>query len=181
MKDWRSARRVADIDWGIWQPTERATLLFVIADGRVLLIDKKTGLGAGKVNGPGGRIVPGESDEAAAVREVEEELLVTPTGVERRGQLDFQFTDGYGLTAIVFTATGFRGVPTETREAHPRWCPLDGVPYDLMWADDRLWFPVMLAGDGFAGRFIFDGDAMLDWWLRRLPGSGSPAGRRDGL
>jgi hypothetical protein len=31
-----------------------------------------------------------------------------------------------------------------------------------MWADDRLWFPLMLAGQGFAGWFVFEGDAMLD-------------------
>ncbi len=166
-----AVRRVADIDWSSWKPTERATLLFVITGGRVdgsavpevLLIDKKTGLGAGKVNGPGGRIEPGESDLAAAVREVREELAVVPEGVTRRGELSFQFVDGYGLQAVVFTATGLRGTPTESREARPRWCRLHAVPYDLMWADDRLWFPLMLAGGSFEGEFVFDGDAMLDW------------------
>ncbi len=159
------ARRVADIDWTTWRPTERATLLFVITGGRVLLIDKKTGLGTGKVNGPGGRVEPREEDQAAAIREVQEELLVTPTGVARRGQLSFQFTDGYGLVAVVFTATGYEGTPAETREARPRWCAVDAVPYDLMWEDDRLWFPRMLAGGSFEGWFVFEGDRMLDWRL----------------
>ena len=36
------------------------------------------------------------------------------------------------------------------------------IPYDQMWADDRLWLPLMLDGTAFSGRFIFDGDAMLD-------------------
>jgi 8-oxo-dGTP diphosphatase len=31
-----------------------------------------------------------------------------------------------------------------------------------MWADDRLWFPLMLAGQSFQGRFLFDGDTLLD-------------------
>jgi 8-oxo-dGTP diphosphatase len=155
-------RTVAGIDWPAWRPTERATLLFVIRDGEVLLIRKKTGLGAGKINGPGGRIDPGESDEAGAVREVEEELLVTPTGVRKAGELFFQFTDGYALHGAVYTATGFTGTPTETREAAPLWCPVDAIPYDDMWADDRLWFPLMLAGKGFTGWFVFEGDDMLD-------------------
>ena len=30
-----------------------------------------------------------------------------------------------------------------------------------MWADDRLWFPLMLAGQSFQGRFLFDGDILL--------------------
>ena len=50
--------RVSDVDWTNWTPTERATLLFVIRDGQMLLIHKKKGLGAGKINGPGGRIEP---------------------------------------------------------------------------------------------------------------------------
>jgi 8-oxo-dGTP diphosphatase len=157
-----AARTVAAIDWTAWRPTERATLLFVIRGGEVLLIRKKTGLGAGKVNGPGGRIEPGESDEAGAIREVEEELRVTPTGVRWAGDLYFQFRDGYALHGVVFTATGIEGVPTETLEAAPLWRRIDAIPYDEMWADDRLWFPLMLAGRGFRGWFVFEGDAMLD-------------------
>jgi len=63
-------RMVRDIDWASWTPTERATLLFVLRDGQILLIHKKTGLGAGKINGPGGRIEPGESAQEGAIREV---------------------------------------------------------------------------------------------------------------
>jgi len=73
------------VDWETWVPTERATLLFVIKDGQVLLIHKKKGLGAGKINGPGGRLEPGETPEQAAIREVQEELLVTPVNSRRVG------------------------------------------------------------------------------------------------
>ncbi|MEO1370466.1 MAG: NUDIX domain-containing protein, partial [Acidobacteriota bacterium] len=63
------ARRVAEIDWRRWRPTDRATLVFVIDGGRILLIRKKRGLGAGKVNGPGGRLEAGETPVQCAVRE----------------------------------------------------------------------------------------------------------------
>ena len=56
-------RSFDEVPWPDWQASERATLLFVIRDGQVLLIDKKRGLGAGKVNGPGGHIEPGESPQ----------------------------------------------------------------------------------------------------------------------
>ena len=49
-------RTVNDIDWTTWQPQQRATLLFVIQGNQVLLIHKKRGLGAGNINGPGGRL-----------------------------------------------------------------------------------------------------------------------------
>ena len=70
---------MSEIDWPSWSPGDRATLLFVIRDGEVLLIRKKRGLGAGKINGPGGRIEAGESPLEAAIREVQEEVGVTPT------------------------------------------------------------------------------------------------------
>ena len=156
------ARRVRDIDWQTWVPDEKATLLFVIRDGQILLIDKKTGLGAGKINGPGGRIEPGETAQEGAVREVQEELCVTPTGVREAGELYFQFVDGYSLHGTVFTATGFEGELCETREATPRWTPITAIPYGRMWADDSLWLPLLLKGQRFIGWFIFDGDTMLD-------------------
>jgi 8-oxo-dGTP diphosphatase len=160
-----TARVLSEIDWTSWSAVDEATLLFVIQDGRVLLIRKKRGLGAGKINGPGGRIHAGETPLAAAVREVEEELCITPHEIAESGELSFQFVDGYSIHVHVFRAEGFRGEPTETSEAIPLWHATDDMPYDEMWADDRHWLPHLFAGRRFAGRFIFDGDAMLDFVL----------------
>lgn len=154
--------RVHDIDWPAWTPRQRATLLFVVRDGRVLLIHKKRGLGAGKVNGPGGRIDPGETPRQCAIRETREELLVTPTGVRAAGELRFHFLDGLSIHGFVFRADDCDGEPQETDEAIPLWTPVDAVPYDRMWADDRHWLPLLLAGTPFDGRFTFDADRMLD-------------------
>lgn len=149
------------MDWTHWTPRERATLCFIVKDGRVLLIRKKRGLGAGKINAPGGKLEPGESARDAAVRETREEIGVTPLGVEEGGELHFQFADGYSLQCAVFLARDFEGEPVETAEAAPFWVSLDAIPYDEMWADDRHWLPLLLAGRGFAGFFTFDGETML--------------------
>ena len=155
-------KRVDALDWAAWTPAQRATLLFVVRGGEVLLIHKKRGLGAGKINGPGGRLEPGETPAQAAVREVEEELRVTPTGVRECGELSFQFMDGFSIHVVVFRADGCVGEPAETDEAVPLWARLDAIPYERMWQDDPHWLPLMLAGQPFRGYFIFDGDAMLD-------------------
>jgi 8-oxo-dGTP diphosphatase len=155
-------RTLHDLDWTRWEPRDVATLVFVVRDGRILLIRKKRGLGAGKINGPGGRLEPGEAPEAGAVREVEEELRVTPVGLRELGENRFQFVDGYSIHVFVFAATDCRGEPTETDEAAPLWVGLDAIPYTEMWEDDRLWLPLVLEGRRFTGRFLFDGDAMLD-------------------
>ncbi|MFU8780699.1 MAG: 8-oxo-dGTP diphosphatase [Kiritimatiellia bacterium] len=155
-------RTLTDIDWKNWQPKEQATLLFVIQNRQILLIHKKRGLGAGNINGPGGRLEPGETPIEAAVRETQEELCITPKGVDYAGELFFQFTDGHSIHGIVFTATGYEGEPTETDEATPLWTPIDQIPYARMWADDRHWIPLMLTGKKFHGYFIFDNHEMLD-------------------
>jgi len=163
---------IKDVDWRTWNPTERATLLFILRDGHILLIHKKTGLGAGKINGPGGRSDPGETPMEGAVREVQEELCVTPTGVREAGELSFQFVDGYSLHGSVFSADGFQGELCETREAAPLWTPLDRIPYERMWADDALWLPLLIQRRGFQGFFIFDGDTMLDSLVKETSARG---------
>jgi 8-oxo-dGTP diphosphatase len=170
-------RKVSEIDWPGWQPREEATLVFVVSGGEMLLMRKKRGLGAGKINGPGGRIERGESSLECAVREVREELCVTPLGLEDAGENAFQFVDGYSIRVFVFRASGFLGEPAETEEGAPLWTPLDEIPYHEMWEDDRLWLPLVLSGQRFRGRFIFDGDAMLDHQLEltaTAPGGGGP-------
>lgn len=155
-------RSLADIDWDAWTPKDDAVLLFVIQNGNALLIRKKRGLGAGKINAPGGRMEPGETPEQAALRETREEVCVEASAPRRRGRLRFQFTDGYALACHVMSSDSCVGEPRETDEAIPQWSPLDALPYDEMWADDRLWLPLMLAGRPFRGRFIFDGERMVD-------------------
>ena len=154
-------KKLDDVDWARWRPTQRATLCFVVRDGEVLLIRKKRGLGAGKINGPGGRLEADETPRECAIRETQEELCVTPTGVREAGLLRFQFVDGLALEGTVFTASNCIGDARETDEAIPQWTSLDALPFDEMWADDELWFPHMLAGRYFTGRFLFDDDRLL--------------------
>lgn len=154
-------RSLDDVDWSTWVPTDIAVLLFVIRGGEALLIRKKRGLGAGKINAPGGRIEPGETPEEAAIRETVEEVCVTPSAPRRRGHLRFQFADGYALECHVLSSDSCEGEMAETDEAAPRWVRLDALPYDEMWDDDRHWLPLMLSGRPFRGRFIFDGERMV--------------------
>jgi len=158
-------RTVAEIDWAHWQPVDKGTLLFVVQDRQILLIRKKRGLGAGKINGPGGRLDDGESPLECAIREVGEELCVRPSGIREGGQLLFQFVDGYSIHVWVFRADDVAGTPEETDEASPLWVDLDAIPYEQMWPDDEIWLPLLLERRPFHGRFVFDGDHMLDYEL----------------
>jgi 8-oxo-dGTP pyrophosphatase MutT (NUDIX family) len=158
--------RASDLDAPTWQPKDRATLMFVMRPQETLLIRKLRGLGQGKINAPGGRQDPGETMLEAAIRETIEEVGVTPTNPRFRGELRFEFRDGYRLECHVFSSDGGEGEPRETPEAIPLWVPLSHIPYAEMWADDAYWLPLMLSGrTPFSGRFVFDGDKMLDHTL----------------
>ena len=78
------------------------------------------------------------------------------------GQHAFQFVDGYSIFVHVYRASDLEGTPVETDEALPLWFDLNQVPYSEMWEDDQYWLPLVIAGRRFAGRWIFDGDHMLD-------------------
>jgi 8-oxo-dGTP diphosphatase len=105
----------------------------------------------------------------SAIRETVEELCVTPREVWQVGEIFFEFRDGLLLHGAVFRADDFAGTPTETDEAVPLWTPVDEIPYDEMWADDRYWLPHLLAGEKFRAVFHFDGDQLLAARVECLP------------
>ena len=154
-----------DIDWNNWVAVAPATLVFVIQNREILLIRKKRGLGAGKINGPGGKLEPGETPVACAVRETQEEIGITPSEPTLLGELKFQFTDGFSTHVYVYRADAFTGTPVETSEAIPLWFAFNEIPYTEMWEDDKFWIPMLLEGQSFKGKFLFDDDIMLDYEL----------------
>ncbi len=145
-----------------WRPVDLATLLFIVQGENVLLIRKKRGLGAGKINGPGGKIDPGETPLRCAVREIQEELVINTLDPVHHGEVRFQFIDGYSVHVHVYVATEFTGTPTETDEALPLWFDKKDIPYEEMWADDVIWLPRVLNGETVNGRFLFDEDVLLE-------------------
>lgn len=136
----------------------------------MLLGMKKRGFGAGRWNGFGGKLHEGETLEQAAVRETEEEVAITPRDLEERGVLEFTFEHNPELLEVhVFKAGNWAGEPQETEEMRPEWFKIKQIPYDEMWADDKIWLPLFLEGKQFKGRFLFDeNDQILSQKLQIL-------------
>ena len=98
------------IDWSTWDPNMHATLLFILRGKEVLLIHKKTGLGAGKVNAPGGKMEKGETAEQAAIREVREEVKIevdSPTEMEFCVS-NLLMMNAWRCTALFFALLNFK-------------------------------------------------------------------------
>jgi 8-oxo-dGTP diphosphatase len=157
------------VDWTNWISAEEATLLYIVQRHRILFIRKKRGLGAGKLNGAGGRVEDGESPLAAARRELTEELGITALDVAKHGEVWFQVLDGTAIRIHVYAAPKYTGEPRETAEAVPVWSAVDEIPYDRMWADDRYWLPVLLKGGHFLMRALFDDDRLVSHEIDVMP------------
>ncbi|MCL2831585.1 MAG: NUDIX domain-containing protein [Treponema sp.] len=158
-----SGINIDSIDWKVWTPDEKSVIVFIIdkKQNRTLLIHKKTGLGAGKINAPGGRIEKGETAAQAAVRECREEVSMTPLGLQKRAELYFHFTTGYRLYCEAFISNAWEGEPANSYEAEPFWCGLGDIPWEKMWEDDRDWLPSAIDGKKVKGYFIFNDDDMI--------------------
>jgi 8-oxo-dGTP diphosphatase len=178
-----NVKSVSEIDWSTWQARDLATLVFVIREGRILLIRKKRGLGKGKVNGPGGKLDPGENAVECAARECHEELGITVSNLECMGEHKFQFIDGYSIHCWVFRTPDVEGEAYETDEAVPLWTDISEIPYDEMWEDDRIWLPMIIDGTPFTANWVFDDDRMLDYELKNveqvIPGGRRPPSKKD--
>lgn len=140
-------------------PAKQATLLFLIKDNGILLAMKKRGFGAGRWNGVGGKPEANETMEAAAVRECQEEIGVTPQEFKQVAELDFYFPEyksNLDVHVVVYLCTQWQGEPVETEEMKPQWYNNDAIPYDSMWEDDKDWLPQVLAGKYVEAWFRFD-------------------------
>ena len=159
-----------------WQPDLTGTLLFLAAEDRVLLIRKKRGHGAGKINGPGGKLDAGETPADCAVRETLEETGLSVQDPRLAALMRFVELEGEDWLGYIFVASRYQGQPRETAEAVPQWFSLSEIPYDEMWEDDRIWLPRILAGEIVAGDFLFRRGVLLAHRLRCL-GRGESARR----
>ena len=140
-----------------------ATLCF-LTDGtpptKVLLGRKKVGLGAGKFNGYGGKVEPGERIEMAVIRELFEEstIQVEENQLQKMGVITFTEPGEQDWQTHVYLVPVWQGSPNETREMTHHWFAVDEIPYDQMWADDQYWLPHVLKGKRVTATIDFNAD-----------------------
>lgn len=131
----------------------------------ILLGEKLTGLGTGKLVGAGGKLESGEDARAAAVREVHEELGVTldPADLEPISLITYPFVDrdDWSQRSHGFIARTWSGEPRSSEELAPHWFPVDDIPFDRMWADARTWLPRALAGEFVETTIVFRADGTM--------------------
>lgn len=148
---------------------KQLTLCIVHQHPRILLGMKKRGFGAGRWNGFGGKVAPGETIEQAARRELAEESGLEAVHMEKQGIIEFEFeksaenTENLDILEVhIFKVHEYSGQLTETEEMKPQWFDAGEIPFREMWPDDLYWVPLFIKGRRFRGRFIFDRPSTLD-------------------
>ena len=135
------------------------------ARDEILLGEKLTGIGVGKLVGAGGKWETGEDARTAAVREVHEELgvIVDPNDLEPISLIDYPFVDRdeWSQRSHGFIARRWSGEPRASEELAPHWFPVDAIPFDRMWADARTWLPQALAGHFIERTIAFRADGTM--------------------
>jgi 8-oxo-dGTP pyrophosphatase MutT (NUDIX family) len=161
-------------------PLKQATLLFFIKEDKILLAMKKRGFGKGRWNGAGGKVEAGETVEAAAIREAEEEIGLKAKRVYELAHLTFYFPlapigESWDVEVTVYGCTEWEGELRETEEMSPQWFNMEDIPYDDMWSDDVLWLPEVLEGKYLKATFMFDpDDSVIDARIEDVRKHGMP-------
>lgn len=142
----------------------KMSLVFLIDEVKdcVLLGQKKTGFGQGRILGIGGKADPGEAIISAACREVGEEvnLSVLPENLVSAGTVEFIFPEktGWHHEVSIFTCKTWSGIATESSEIKPQWVPMREIPFEKMWDDAKYWLPKVLQQEKVNAKIYYDDD-----------------------
>ncbi len=137
------------------------TLCFIINENKILLGKKIKGFGMGKYLGIGGKIERDEGVLSAVVREMQEEVGITPIDPQKMAQLEFYFPEQanrekWEQCVHVYLSSAWNGKIVASEEMVPKWFELQEIPYSKMWADAKYWLPRVLQGERLHGQFVFD-------------------------
>jgi len=157
-----------------------ATLCYIKHDGKTLMVyrnKKPNDMHAGKWNGLGGKFEAGETPEACAIREIQEESGLVVQNPRLRGLLTVPaFSDEVDWYAFVFTVDitdeQFRGELIDSPEGELRWID-DADLYSLnLWEGDEIFMRWLEQDAFFSARFDYTDGRLAGHEVVFYPSSG---------
>ncbi len=146
-----------------------ATLGYLVADGRVLLVHRgrEGDVHSGKWNGLGGKLEPDEDIYACLCRELREEAGITVTSARLRGTVSWP---GFGVGGedwfgFIFVVDAWEGsLPDHNADGPLVWHRTDGLDGLPMWEGDRNFLPLVFAdGPVFHGVMPYVDGEPVGW------------------
>jgi 8-oxo-dGTP diphosphatase len=143
-----------------------ATLVYVRSAGRTLMlhrVKKANDMHAGKWNGLGGKLEPGETPEECAIREVYEESGLRIVRPAWRGVITFpQFSGGVDWVAFVFVAREFTGELIDSQEGELAWIEDERLHMLNLWPGDRIFLRWLELDTFFSAKFVYTAGELTD-------------------
>lgn len=145
---------------------------------QVLLAEKQQKIGAGRLNGFGGRREPSDTSLwETNSREVEEEVGLRLLRSRQIGEIAFTNpSDDPLLQRMIvgfFIAHEWEGEPQDSDEMKKaRWYNRDSIDFGLLLPADRLFVPMLLAGQSIKGIVVYDEHWNIekaDFWPADFP------------
>ena len=151
-----------------------ATLCYLRKDGKTLMIHrvkKQDDIHAGKWNGLGGKLEPGESPEECAIREIREESGLQARNPRLKGILTFPNFDGVqDWYAFVFVVHEFQGQLIDSPEGFLKWVDDDALLELELWEGDRVFLPWLDRPGFFSAKFTYQDGELVDYgWTFHEP------------
>lgn len=150
-----------------------ATLCYVRRDGQTLMIHRIKKMGdmhAGKWNGLGGKLEPGETPEECAIREIWEESGLRVERLDLKGLLTFPaFAKDEDWYAFVFVASEFSGELIDSPEGVLHWVADSELLGLNLWEGDRIFLPWLERPGFFSGKFIYQDGRLVDHYVTFYP------------
>ena len=122
--------------------------------------------------GIGGGVDEGETPIEAAIREVEEEVFVTPSNLKLGGVIDFYFPyvdkpSCWNQRVFVYVSHNWVGRVVESEEIAPEWHSMSDIPFDRMWDDSSYWLEQILSGKEIWCQFTFNQELKVENWIQQ--------------
>lgn len=127
-------------------------------------IKKQNDMHAGKWNGLGGKLEPGETPEECARREIKEESGLQVKKLQWKGFLTFpQFSNQEDWYAFVFVAEADQDEVIDSAEGQLRWIPNHELLELNLWEGDRVFLRWLDQPGFFSAKFIYQDKKLVDY------------------
>jgi 8-oxo-dGTP diphosphatase len=126
-------------------------------------VKKENDMHAGKWNGLGGKLEPGETPEECAIREILEESGLKVKNLILKGIITFPgFYIGEDWYIFLFVIDDFEGELIDSPEGHLKWIPTNDLLNLNLWPGDRIFIPWLERSEFFSAKFLYQDGELVE-------------------